>query len=153
MASEVFNVAKGRVVELVNRVKIGDPATSRLTVVALKVASADATLRDIDTLALILSGGSTECDFTNYARKTLAAADITAMTPDDANDWQVADTIDILWTAAGGATNNNLVKLVFCYNPTAGADSTLVPLTHHDFALTTNGTDLTATVTNFFKAT
>lgn len=156
MADGVFNIAKGRVNEYVNRVDSNDPTNSALIVVLLKVAEADGTLEDYDDLAALLAGANTEADFTNYARKTLTDTDVANPTPDDTNNRQDADIPDQTWTSAGGATNNTLVKLIVCYdNDTgAGTDSNLIPLTHHDFAVTTNGNDLVAQVNaaGFYRA-
>lgn len=156
MANEVFNVAKGRVNELHDRVDTNDPANSAIILVLLKVAETDATLRDYDTLAAILAGANTECDFTNYARKTITDTGTTASTVDDTNDRREAPMADTTWTAAGGATNNTLVKLMECYDSdtTSGTDTNIVPLAHHDFAGTTNGGDITADypATGYFRA-
>lgn len=160
MADFVFNIAKGRVAELYNRVDQGDPSTARLTIVAIDAnGETDATLKDFDTLSALLAGTANEPTNTNYARKTIAAADIAAMTPDDTNDWMPLDiTADPTWTAVaatGGAGPWTWTDLVICYNPTAGADTTLVPLTCHDFVVTPDGSDITAVLnaTGFYKAT
>lgn len=157
MADGVFNIAKGRVNELVARVDGNDPTNAGLVVVLLQASSeADATLEDYDTLAALLGGSNSEADFTNYARKVLTDPDVTAPTPDDTNNRQEADIADQTWSSAGGASNNTLDKLVVCYDPdtTGGADTALVPLTHHDFDITTNGGDITATINaaGFFRA-
>ena len=60
MANTVFNIAKGKVNVYTERVVNNDPANSALVVVLLKVAASDATLKDQDTLAAVLAGGSTE---------------------------------------------------------------------------------------------
>ena len=148
MANGVFNVAKGRAVELHNRVKNNDPATAGLIVVLLKVTEADSVLRDYADLgALIGAAGNTEADFTNYARKILTDVDIALATLDNATDTYRADIPDQTWTSAGGTLDNTLAKLIVCYAPdTAGADSTFIPLTHHDFVATTDGNDLVASV-------
>ncbi len=148
MADFVFNVAKGKVNAYHDRVNDNDPANSALVVVLLKTAAADATLKDLDDLAAILAAGSVEADFTNYARKVLTDADIVASVVDDATDRREADIPDQTWTAAGGAANNTLAKLLVCYDPdtTGGTDSALIPLTAHDWVLTTNGSDITAQV-------
>lgn len=157
MADFQFNVAKGKTNEYVSRVAANDPANSALVIVLLKAAEADATLEDYDDLATLLAaGGNTEADFTNYARKVLTDAVISAPTPDDTNNNQSADFPDQTWTAAGGTTDNTLVKLLVCYDndSTGGTDSNIIPLTSHDFATTTNGADLTAIVpaAGFFTA-
>ena len=157
MADGVFNVAKGRVNEIVNRVNDNDPANSALIVVALKAANADATLIDFDDLSTLLGdAGNTEADFTNYARITLTDSDIAAPTVDDTNNRQDADIDDQTYTSAGGASNNTLVKLLVCYDSdtTSGDDTNIEPLTHHDFAITTDGTDIVAQINSagFFRA-
>lgn len=156
MADIVFNIAKGKVNEYHDRVDSNDPANSALIVVLLKVVESDALLRDYDTLAAILAGSNTEADFTNYARKTLTDSSITLSVADDTNDRREADIPDQTWTAAGGATNNSLVKLLICYDPdtTTGTDSSLIPLTAHDFVVTTNGGDITAQIDalGYFRA-
>lgn len=145
MAEGVFNVALGRVCELHDRVNDNDPTNSALVVVLLKAAEADATLEDYDTLsALLLAAGNTEADFTNYARKVLTDTDISGSTVNDTTNKRACDIPDQTWTSAGGASNNTLVKRIICYDPdsTGGDDTTLIPLTHADFAATTNGQDL-----------
>lgn len=156
MADGVFNIAKGRVNEYVNRVDSNDPTNSALVVVLLQVAEADATLEDYDDLSALLAGSNTEATFTNYARKVLTDTDVTAPTPDDTNNRQDADIPDQTWTSAGGATNNTLVKMLVCYDndTTAGTDANIIPLTYHDFAITTNGNDLSALIdaAGFYRA-
>ncbi len=154
MADGVFNIAKGRVNELHD---IVDGGTGSLIVVLLKAAQADGTLEDYDTLSAVLAAANTEADFTNYGRKELVAAGISASTVDDTNNWRYATIPDQTWTTAGGATNNTLVKMLICYDPDGsgtGTDTTVVPMTHHDFAITTNGGDLTADVgaNGYFRA-
>lgn len=156
MADGVFNIAKGRVAELYNRVDSNDPTNSALIVVLLKTAAADATLVDFDDLGALLGGTSVEADFTNYARKTLTDTDLAAFAADDTNDRVDLDFADQTWTSAGGATNNTLAKLLICYDgdTTAGTDANIVPLTYHDFVVTTDGNDLTAQLaaTGFYRA-
>jgi hypothetical protein len=161
MANQVFNIAKGHVNEYVNRVINNDPTNAGLYIVFLKVAEADATLIDYDSLSLLLAGSNTEADFTNYSLTNRPEITDSAFNPaiavDDSNDRKEADFDDITITNAGGATNNTLVKAIVCYIPdivTPGADSTAIPLTHHDFAVTTNGNDLIIQVdaNGFYRA-
>lgn len=149
MADFVFNVAKG---------KAGHYATlpgadDSLIVVLLQSVGidSDATMIDLDTLALVVTT-SDEATFTNYARKTAASV---LSTVDDTNDRLDADFADLTWTAAGGAANNTLAKLVVAYKPTAAsADTAVIPLTAHDFSVTTDGSDLIAQVATagFYRA-
>ena len=147
MANGVFNIAKGKVNAYTERVATNDPANSGLVVVLLKASETDATLEDYDTLAALLTG-NTEADFTNYARKVLTDADLTAPTPDDSANNQSSDMDDQTWTSAGGTTDNTLTKMIVCYDPdtTGGDDTALIPLTHHDFAATTDGNNLNANI-------
>jgi len=148
MANEVFNIAKGEVNGYVNRVINNDPTNAGLYVILLQTAEADATLRDHDTLAAILAGANTEATFTNYTRAAVTITDVTntpTVTVDDTNDRREADFPDITISSAGGATNNTLAKGIVCYVPdviTPSADNLIIPLTHHDFVVTTNGNDL-----------
>lgn len=140
MANGVFNVAKGKAAE-----KIADAATN-VGILILKTAEADSSLQDRTTVADILAG-NTEATNTGYARKTGLTGTVTV---DQANDRVDLDLPDQTWTAvaaAGGAW----VKLIVFYEESA-ADSGRIPLTHHDFAVTPDGTDITATITNFFRA-
>ena len=148
MADIVFNVAKGRVNEFTRRVANNDPANSAFVVVLLQVAQADGLLQDHATLAALLGAANTEATFTNYARKVLTDVDISPPTVDNASDEQWSDIPDLVYTAAGGATNNTLVKAVICYDPdsTAGTDADLIPMTAHDVSATTDGNDLTLTI-------
>lgn len=142
MANGVFNISKGAAAE-----KVRDSASACI-VLLLKVNEAEATLIDRATVAAILAAANTEADFTNYARKTGLTG---AITVDTTNDRVDVDLADQTWTAAGGASNNTLTKAIVAYEESA-ADSGRIPLTHHDFATTTDGGDLTAQITNFFRA-
>lgn len=143
MADIVFNIAKGAAGE-----KARDDAT-KFGVLLLKTAEADSAMKDRATVATVVAN-STEADFTNYARKTAITATLLV---DNANDWVTLDMPDQTWTTAGGATNNTLAKLVTYYEE-AAADATRVPITAHDFVVTTDASDLTAQVAaaGFYKA-
>lgn len=150
MADIVFNIAKGRVAELYNRVDSNDPAASTLVIVPVDVgATSDATIRDFATLAAVLAGGVTERTTGGWNRKTLTDADISAMTVDNTNDRMPLDIVDQTWT---GVSAGAVTDLLICYSPSAGADSTIVPLTMHDFPITPDGSDVTVTVADFYRA-
>lgn len=137
MADGVFNIAKGAFVE-----KIRDGA-SNVLVLLLKANEAETALVDHDDLSVLLAAaGNTEADATNYARKTGITGTITV---DDVNDRVDADIPDQTWTSLGGALNNTLTKLIVAYEESA-ADSGRIPLTHHDFSVTTDGSDVTAQI-------
>ena len=143
MADFTFNIAKGVAVEKVN------DAAANLLILLIKTAESDALMKDRATVAAVLTG-STEADFTNYARKTAITGTVTV---DNTNDRADLDCPDQTWTAAGGALNNTLAKLIVAYQDSA-ADTGRVPLTAHDFVVTTDGSDLIAQVAaaGFYRA-
>lgn len=144
MADFVFNIAKGAVAEMIR------DSAANVGIILLKTAEADATMKDYDTLAALIAGTPDEADFTDYARKTGITGTITV---DDTNDRVDVDIPDQTWTGAGGASNNTLTDLVTYYQ-NAAADATRIPMTNHDFAVTTDDSDLTAQVnaSGFYRA-
>lgn len=158
MADFIFNIAKGRVAELYNRVDSNDPANSAIIIVIIYAnGDIDATMKDRDDLGALLGGTANEATNTNYARKTLTDADITAFAPDDTNDRVDLDIPDQTWTAvAAGTAGTEWTDLITNYDSdtTAGADSAIVPLTLHDFAVTPDGSDIIAQIAaaGFFRA-
>ena len=147
MADFVFNVAKGRVAELFNRVDQNDPANSAIVVVAVVATATDATMKDYDTLSALLGDANVaEATNANYARKVLTDTDIAAVTPDDTNDLMQVTIADQTWSSVGAG--DNWTDLILCYDgdTTAGTDANIIPLTCHDFAVTPNGGDITADV-------
>lgn len=158
MADGVFNIAKGRVVEYYNRVKSNDPSASALVIVALKTSGleSDATLIDYDDLAAILAAANDEATNSGYARKVLTDADLAALpAPDDTNNRYDIDLPDQTWSAVA-ATGGAWSKLLVCYDAdtAAGTDANIIPLTHHDFVVTPDGTDIVAQIAaaGFFRA-
>lgn len=152
MANFTFNVAKGRTVELYNRVKANDPSTSALIIVPLETAGLEAqsVLEDYDTLSALLAAANNEQ--TTLGRKTLTDAELAALpAPDDTNNRFDIDLPDITWAASAG---NAISAILVCYdaNTGSGTDADIVPLTYHDFAATPDGTDIVATTTAFFRA-
>ena len=137
MASFVFNVAKGRVAEIHERVNNNDPTNAALVVVVLAESGleSDDTLEDYDTLSALLAGASNEATNTNYARKTLTDADISAITVDDTNDRVTATFSNQTWTSVGAG--DSWRKLLVCYDSdtTGGTDANIVPLTAHDLLI------------------
>jgi hypothetical protein len=156
VANEVFNIAKGRVVEYYNRVDSDDPSAAVLVIVVLATSGleADSVLRDMDTLAAVVAGTTNEVTNTNYARKVLTQADLAAATPDDTNDRFDVDIPDQTWTAV--AAGDGWSKLLVCYDPSSSGvtNSVIVPMTMHDFVVTPDGSDITAQIAaaGFFRA-
>lgn len=146
MADFVFNISKGKVKYYAEL----PAANDALVVVVLEASGieADATLKDYDDLAALLAGATNEQ--TTMGRKTITAVTNTVT---DASDVFDSDFADQTWT---GATGNATGALIVCYDPdtTGGTDSTLIPLTKHDWAITPDGSDVTATIAaaGFYRA-
>ena len=137
MADLVFNISKGAFAE-----KVRDAGTN-VFIMLLKANEAEATLIDrTDVADLLVEVGNIEADFTNYARKEGLTGTVTV---DNTNDRVDVDVPDQTWASAGGATDNALTKLLVCYEE-AAADATLIPMTHHDFTVTTDGSDVTVQI-------
>ncbi len=152
MANIVFNIAKGKVAELYDRVENSDPTNAALILVPIETSGleSDATLIDADTLAAVLSGTTNEQ--TTMGRKTLTDADLAAVpAPDDSGDRNERSLPTVTWAAASG---NAISKILVCYDPdtTGGTDSNIVPLTMFDFAQTPSGADIQMTTGVFFRA-
>lgn len=138
MADFVFNIAKGKF-----GYYAGLPATNdALIVVPIEATGleTDSTLKDYDTLSTLLAGSSNEQ--TTMGRKTAGSV---TWTVNDTSDIATLDIADITWTAAAG---NGVGALVVCYDPdtTGGTDADLIPISKHTFAVTPDGSDLTAQI-------
>ena len=154
MGDGVFNIAKGKVAEYAARVIANDPTDSVIHVELGLGAISDATIIDLDTYQLVKDdAGFTEAAFTNYIQK-LETSPVVTVT--DASDKAEVDIPDITWTAAGNGGNETLTRLLVMYDSdsTAGTDANIVPMTFHDFAVLTDGSDLTAqfNASGFFRA-
>lgn len=155
MGQLVFNIAKGRVAELYNRVKGNDPANSAIVLVVVNAGAAtDATMKDYDTLADLLADADVaEVTNSGYARKVLTDADLAAIpAPDDTNDRSERSLPTQTWAAVGAGTA--WTDIVVCYDSdtTSGTDATIVPLTLHDFVQNPSGSGIEMTGGVFFRA-
>lgn len=152
MATVMCNIAKGRAIELHDRVKNSDPTNSAIVLIPLETTGleADATLIDYDTVADLLAGASNEQ--TTMGRKTLTDADLaTTPAPDDTNNRNERSVPDQTWAAAAG---NAISKILFAYDPdtTGGTDANLVPLSVMDFIVTPSGVDIVMTGGTYLRA-
>ena len=152
MANFVFNIAKGRVGQLVTNVENNSPAGCCLRVIALEATGLEsqANLQDSLSFAEVIDGATNE-QVSNFTRKQILAAGIDLLL-DTGNDWYDYDIADQTWSAA---TGNAVGALVVCYDATgADANAALLPLTHHDFAVTPDGSDIVAqiNVEGFYRA-
>lgn len=155
MADFVFNIAKGRVAELYNRVDLSDPTNAVLVVGLWNTSATDATLKDLDTVAALEADANTaEITNSGYARKVLSDADIVAFAPDDTNDRVDLDIPDQTWTAVAAGTAITDLSIAYDNDSTVGTDSNQVPMTWHDFAVTPDGSDIVAQIAaaGFFRA-
>ena len=152
MADFVFNIAKGRVVEFYNRVKSNDPATATLVLVPLSASGTEAQGQDLDTLAAVLADANfTEQTGSSWARVALADSDLAALpAPDDTGNEYTIALPTYTWTAPAGG--NDTTGLLVCYDDNSEADAGIVPLTHHTFAVTTDGNDVILNAGDFFTA-
>lgn len=145
MANIVFNIALGKVKYYAEL----PAANDGLIAVPIETTGivSDATMRDYADLSTLLAGASNEQ--TTMGRKTLASVTVTV---DNTNDRVSVDCADITWTAA---TGNAISAIVICYDPdtTTGTDSDLIPLVKCDFPITPDGSDVTATVNDFYRST
>lgn len=141
MADFVFNIAKGAVAE-----KFRDGAANGIMLLLI-AADTDANMRDTDHIQALLATAADEATDGSYARKTGLTGTVTV---DDTNDRVDVDIPDQTWTALAGAA---ITDLVIAYQESA-ADSGRVVLTLHDFAITPDGSDVTAQVnaSGFFRA-
>lgn len=132
---------------------MNDPAAAILTVIPVDVAAvSDATLRDLDDFAAIITAGVTERSATGWNRKTLTDADITMPAPNDAGDSYDIDIADLVWTSV---TAGAVTDIIICYSSVGSpTNAQLLPLTQQDFAITPDGSDVTGVVNaaGFFRA-
>ena len=153
MAAEnfVFNIAKGRVVEFYNRVENNDPSTSTLVLVPLSVGGTAAQGRDFDNLNVVLGDANfDEQTAGGWSRKVLGDAQLAAFpAPNDGSDYYGVAVPAVTWT--GPTTGNNVAQLLVCYDANSGADTAIIPLTAHIFAVTADGNDVTINAGDFYR--
>lgn len=147
MADFLFNIAKGRGVQMYLNVDANSPSGCKLVVMAINRGTAtDGTMKDYDTFSTLL-GDAQVAEVTNsgYARKVLAAADLAAASPDDTNNRFDIDIPDPVWASIAAGTA--WTDIVIGYDASgAGTDSGIVPITNHAFTVTPNGNSITGTV-------
>ena len=152
MPAFTFNVAKGRIRELVKRVDANDPADAKLILVPFSTSMSEATGQDALTLTAV-KALITERTTGSWVRKTLTDADISSTDYDDdlAGNLGPASITQVTWTAPAAA--NDTLSLVICYNQESSpTDAATVPLTYHDFVVTTDGNDVVINAGDFFRA-
>lgn len=115
-------------------------------------ADTQAEVDDLNTVNdLLVTAGATECDFTNYVRKDLSRS---AVAEDDTNNRVNLDAADVVWTSAGGATNNTILG-AFYYDATTDTNDTTRLLIGIDWFATgvpTNGGNFTYAIADLIRA-
>lgn len=153
MANFLFNISKGRGVEFYNRAESNDPANSALILVPLSASGTEAQGQDLDDLAAVEADANfAERTTGGWVRKTLESAQLAALpAPDDTNNRYDVSVPSVTWTTP--AAGNNTTGLLVCYDSdtTAGTDSNIPPVTHHDFVVTTDGNDVVLNVGVFLR--
>ena len=126
MADYVFNISKGRGVELYNRAKGNDPAASALIAIPLSAQGSEAEAQDYDDVTAVLGGTSDEQVGGGWVRKT--------------------------WTGPAPASNTTGLLIVYDADTGAGGDGNLLPLTSHTFTVTADGNDVVLNAGVFLRA-
>jgi hypothetical protein len=153
MANFMFNIAKGRFVEFMNRVDSNDPANSAIILVPLSASGTEAQGQDLADLAAVEADANfAERTTGSWVRKTLTDAQLAAIAVDNTNNRFPATLPSVTWTAPAAA--NNTTGLLICYDSdtTGGADSAIIPLAHCDFAVTTDGNDVVLNAGDYARA-
>ena len=151
IANFTFNISKCRVTEFYNRVKSNDPAASVLFVIPIETSGLESQVNLEDSVSMTEVLDGTTNPQATMGNKTLADADLAALpSPNFTDNSFELDLPDITWTAA---TGNAISALVVAYSSDgAGALTTAIPMTYHDFVVTPDGSDIVATTTKFFDA-
>lgn len=148
MANYIFNLAKGRHAEFMDRVNSNDPTNAAFIAVPLSASGTEAQGQDFNDLAAVLADANfTEITTGGWSRITLVDTDVdsAANLVDDTNNLMQTDVADI---AFGTITSGTTTGILICYDSdtTSGTDANIIPVSHHDFAVTGNGSTVTATV-------
>lgn len=147
MGNLVFNRALGRGTEWAERVNANDPTNAAiiLDVLATSGIESDATLKDKDTFADVVSGTT---NFVTQAsiRKTLDQAAGIVVTYDDTNDRTDTDIPDQTWTAVAAGDGWNDIISGYDNDTSGGDDTNIRPWTLHDFVVTPDSSDIVAVI-------
>jgi hypothetical protein len=132
MAALQCNIAKGREVELYERVRNNDPTNSAFILLVLAYPAQPLnTLQDYDTVSAML-GSNTEATNTNYARKTITA--LSAPGVDDTNNRVTIELPGQTWSGPAPSAGDTWAVGVIAYDDdtTGGTDANLIPISVFD---------------------
>ncbi len=156
MGNFVFNRAKGRGTEWAERINANDPANSVLLIalIAATGVEADATLLDLDDFTALVAGATNFATNTGGGRKSIDNTGGITITYDDTNDRADVDCPDQTWTGLANDGTGAVSDIATGYDSdsTAGTDANVLPWTFHDFAITPDSSDVTATIAVFYRA-
>lgn len=145
MVDQVLNIALGAIAE-----KIRDGANIQVILIAATGVESDATLKDKDTVSDYFSGATNESTNTGATRKSISNASVT-LTVNDTLDRVEVDIADQTWTGLANDGTGNVTGILTAED-VGGADGSRIPLTQHTFPITPDGTDVTATIADFHRA-
>jgi hypothetical protein len=161
MADLVFNRSKGRTVQFAELILgAASPYANAAFILGLwNIAQSDGTQVDLDDFAAIEASGSnaelTSGTNANYARKVIdETGEGLTVTYDDTNDRVDIDISDVTFVALGAGTAVTDIIIGFDNDTTGGTDSNILPVSQHDFAVTPDGSDVTAVIATggFYRA-
>jgi hypothetical protein len=152
VANFAFNIAKGRAVELYNHVDSNLVAASVLVLIPCSASDTEANAQDADHVTAALATAINEQTGGGWVRKDLDDSLLAAFpAPDDASNRYDVSLPSVTWTTptAGSDTTGLLV----CYDASGSdADGVLLPISHHDFAVTADGNDVILNAGVFYRA-
>jgi hypothetical protein len=153
MANLVFNVAKGRGIQLLKNVKDDSPAASVVRIYAIVAGAAtDDELRDADTMSAVFATAAAEATNSGYAQITDDGTDLT-LTLDDTGNTYDAILTDQTWTSV--SAGDDWTDIIVAYDPDGlGTAASCIPISLHDFVVSPNGGNITADfpATAFYEA-
>lgn len=89
----------------------------------------------------------------SWVRKTLTDTELAALpAPDDTNNRYDVSVPQVTWTAPASSNNTTGLLVVYDADTAAGTDANLLPITHHAFAVTTDGNDVVLNTGVFLRA-
>lgn len=152
MANFIFNIAKGRLVEFMNRVDSNDPANSAIILVPCSASDTAANAQDAATLTAALATAIDEQTGGGWVRKTLTDTELAAIAVDNTNDRFPATLPSVTWTTPTAASNTTGLLVCYDSDTTGGTDANILPLAHLDFAVTADGNDVILNAGDFARA-
>ena len=156
MASFIHNSAKGKHAEFMARINANDPVNSvlLLALIANTGVETDAVLLDKADWAALVVGTTDFATNTGSTRKPLDQTGGITITIDNTNDRVDVDIPDQTWTAVANDGTGAISDLATGYDSdsTAGTDANVVAMSYHDFIITPDGSDITATIALLTRA-